>query len=139
MTDIDVREYLPDNILLANTADAIKTVTVYIEPEVSKKLEIREERVRVTNVPDGYNASISGLEESFVIEAVGLSRDVVGLQANSISGVIDIQKWMQQEGMTEPQPGYYRVEVDFGLPDEVTLLEPVSVSLHISEKEAEEE
>ena len=139
VTDIDVREYLPDNILLANTADAIKTITVYIEPEVSKKLEIREERVRVTNVPYGYNASISGLEESFVIDVIGLSRDVAGLQANSISGVIDIQQWMQQEGMEEAEPGYYRVEVDFGLPDEVTLLEPVSVSLHISEKEVEEE
>ena len=93
----------------------------------------------MTNVPYGYNASISGLEESFVIEVIGLSRDVAGLQANSMSGVIDIQKWMQQEGMEEAEPGYYRVEVDFGLPDEVTLLEPVSVSLHISEKEVEEE
>lgn len=139
VTDIDVREYLPDNILLANPEDAIKTVTVYIQPEVSKKLEIRGERVRVTNIPDGYNASISGLEESFVIEVIGLSRDVAGLQASSISGVIDIQKWMQQEGMTEAEPGYYRVEVDFGLPDEVTLSEPVNVSLHISEKEIAEE
>lgn len=139
VADIDIREYLPDNILLVNAEDAIVTVTVHIEPEVSKKLEIREEKVRVTNIPEGYNASISGLEESFVIEVSGLSKDVAGLQASSISGVIDIQKWMQKEGMTEPEPGYYTAEVDFGLPDEVTLLEPIRVTLHISEKEEEEE
>ena len=89
------------------------------------------------NVPEGYNAAIAGLEESFVIEAIGLSRDVAGLQAGSISGVIDIQKWMQQEGMEMPEEGYYTVNVDFGLPSGVALLEPVKVSLHISEKEEE--
>lgn len=132
---IDVREYLPDNVFLVNAEDAIKTVTVHIEPEVSKKLEIREEKVRVTNVPDGFVAGISGLEESFVIEVTGLARDVAGLQANSISGVVDIQKWMQQMNLEEPEPGYYTVNVDFGLSSEVTLTEPVKVTLHISEKE----
>lgn len=135
--EVDIREYLPDNLFLANAADAVKTVTVRIEPEVSKKLEIRGEKVRVTNVPEGYNASIAGLEESFVIEVIGLSKDVAGLQASSISGVVDIQKWMQQQGMEKPEPGYYTVNVDFGLPSEVTVLEPVEVSLHISEKEEE--
>lgn len=135
--EIDIRQYLPDNLYLANSEDAVKTVTVRIEPEVSKKLEIREEKVRVINVPEGYNAAIAGLEESFVIEAIGLSRDVAGLQAGSISGVIDIQKWMQQEGMEMPEEGYYTVNVDFGLPSGVALLEPVKVSLHISEKEEE--
>lgn len=133
--EIDIRQYLPDNLYLANSEDAVKTVTVHIEPEVSKKLEIREERVRVTNIPEGYNATIAGLEESFVIEVIGLSRDVAALQAGSISGVIDIQKWMQQEGMETPEEGYYTVNVDFGLPSGVTLLEPVEVSLHISKKE----
>lgn len=135
--EIDIRQYLPDNLYLANSEEAVKTVTVRIEPEVSKKLEIREEKVRVTNVPEGYNAAIAGLEESFVIEVIGLSRDVAGLQAGSISGVIDIQKWMQQEGMEVPEEGYYTVNVDFGLPGGVTMLEPVKVSLHISEKEEE--
>ncbi len=135
--EIDIRQYLPDNLYLANSEDAVKTVTVRIEPEVSKKLEIREEKVRVINVPEGYNVAIAGLEESFVIEAIGLSRDVAGLQAGSISGVIDIQKWMQQEGMEMPEEGYYTVNVDFGLPSGVALLEPVKVSLHISEKEEE--
>lgn len=135
VTNVDIRQYLPDNVALVNSQDAIRTVTVFIEPEVSKKLEIREERVRVINIPDGYNATISGLEESFIIEAIGLSIDVTGLQASSISGVVDIQKWMQQQRMQEPEPGYYTVEVDFGLPSNVTLLEPVKVTLHISEKE----
>ena len=138
VANVDIRQFIPDNVILVNSENAIKTVTVHIEPEVSKRLEIREERVRVTNIPDGYNATISGLEESFGIEVIGLSEDVAGIQANSINGVIDIDKWMQQQGMEQPETGYYTVNVDFGLPETVTLLEPVRVTLHVSEKNEEE-
>lgn len=132
---IDIRQYLPEGVFLANSEDALRTVTVYIAPEVSKKLEIRGERVRITNLPEGYDASISGLEESFIIEAIGLSKDVAELQASSISGTVDIEKWMKSQGMDEPVPGYYTVEVDFGLSNNVVLLEPVTVTLHISKLE----
>ena len=135
ITDIDIRKYLPDGVFLANAEDALKTVTVYVAPEISKRLEIREEKVRIINLPEGYNASISGLEESFIIEVTGLSRDVAGLQANSIFGTVDIAEWMRSQGMDEPVPGYYTVEVDFGLSDDVALREPVVVTLHISEIE----
>ncbi len=137
VTEIDLRQYLPDGVFLANSADALRTVTVYIAPEVSKKLQIREEKVAVTNLPEGYNASISGLDESFIIEIIGLSKDISGLQANSINGTVDIEKWMKSQGMDEPMPGYYTVEVDFGLSNDVTLLEPVTVTLHISKLEEE--
>ena len=135
IAEIDIRDYLPDNVFLADSANAIQTVTVYIERETSKKLEIREDKVRITNLPEGYNASISGLEGSFVIEVIGLSQDVSTIQANNIAGTVDIQEWMNRQGMTEPEPGYYTVEVDFGLSDRVSLLEPVTVTLHISKKD----
>lgn len=135
VAEIDIRKYLPEGVSLANAEDALKTVTVYISPEISRRFEIREEKVRITNLPQGYNASISGLEESFIIEVVGLSRDVAGLQAGSISGTVDIAEWMRSQGMDEPMPGYYTVEIDFGLPEGVALREPVEVTLHISEIE----
>lgn len=136
-TEVDIRQYLPDNVYLANSQDAIKTVTVRIGGEISKKLEIRSGKVQIINLPDGYDASISGLEETFMIEVIGLSRDVATLQASNISGTVDILDFTQERGMTDPEPGFYTVEVDFGLPDNVTLLEPVTVTLHISKSEEE--
>ena len=121
-----------------NLVAALRTVTVYIEPEISRRLEIREERVRITNLPEGYDASISGLDERFTIEVAGLSRDVSELQAGNISGTVDIEKLMLQKEMEYPEPGFYTVEVDFGLPEEISLQRPVTVTLHISELEGEE-
>ncbi|MDO4463416.1 MAG: CdaR family protein [Bacillota bacterium] len=136
-TEVDIRPYLPDYVILANSKDAIRTVTVCIEGEISKKLQVREERVQIINLPEGYDASITGLEETFIIEIIGLSRDVATLQASNISGTIDIKDFTQERDMTDPEPGFYTVEVDFGLPDNVSLLEPVTVTLHISKSEEE--
>ncbi len=133
--EIDLRQFLPDNIFLVNSEDAVRTVTVSVEAEISKRLEIRGDRVRMVNMPDGYQVSISELDESFVIEVIGLSRDVATLQAGNITGTVDVARWMQESGMEEPQPGFYTVEVDFGLPENVTLRDAVTVMLHISEPE----
>lgn len=138
VAQIDLRQYLPDNVSLADTGDAYRTATVYIEQEVTRTLSIREERVRVTNLPEGYNASISGLDEMVSLEVSGLSRDVSALEAGGINGTVDIGMWMQQQGMEIPEPGFYTVGVEFNLPEEVTLLRNVSVTLHISEIEEEE-
>ena len=135
---IDLRQYLPDNVSLADTADAYRTATVYIEQEVSRILQIREERIRIINSPEGYNTSISGLEETISLEVSGLSEEVSALQASSISGIVDVEKWMQQQGMEQPEPGFYTVEVDFNLPEGIALLRNVNVTLHISEVEEEE-
>lgn len=137
-TEIDVRKYLPDNVYLADPEAAKRTVTVHIESEISKRLEIRSEKVKITNLPDGYDAAITGLdEEAFTIEVIGLSKDVAALQAADISGVVDIQDFTREREMTDPEPGFYTVEVDFGFPENVTLLEPVEVILHISKIEEE--
>lgn len=135
VTDITIRDYLPENTFLADPSQNKVTVTVYIQPETSKKLEIREDRVEVTNVPEGYQATIAGLEESFTIEVIGLSAEISGLRASDIKGTVNIEQWMQDEEMEEPEEGYYTVEVDFGLPERVSLLEPISVTMHLSKRE----
>lgn len=134
-TQIDIRQYLPEGVFLADASQAMRTVTVHLEREGSKRLELRGERVQITNVPEGYTASISELGESFIIDVLGLSRDIAAIQAADIRGTVDVAAWMNREGMTEPRSGFYTVEVDFGFPGNVRLRTPVTVILHLSEKE----
>lgn len=135
VTEVDIREYLPDNVFLADSTEAKIAVTVFVEEKVSKKLEIREEKVNITNLPEGYDASITGLEETFIIEVLGLSQDLATVQAAKITGTVDIAEWMAGQGVEVPVEGFYTVEVDFGLPENVDLVDPVTVVLHISKME----
>ena len=131
--EIDIRNYLPDNVFLADQAQAKVEVTVFIQPEVSKKLKVNPDNIEVINVPEGYRATLGELEENTEIEVIGLSSDVSGLREAELKGTVDIAEWMEAESMTEPVDGYYQVEIDFGLPQNVTVLEPVMVVMHLSE------
>ena len=135
VAEVDVRDYLPDNVFLANTEQAKIAVTVFVEEKISKRLEIREEKVSIINLPEGYDASITGLEETFIIEVLGLSQDLATVQAANITGVVDIADWAASQGMEELVEGFYNVDVDFGLPEEVDMVQPVTVVLHISKME----
>jgi YbbR domain-containing protein len=135
VTEIDISNYLPDNTFLADSSQSTVEVTVSIQPETSKRLEISGDRIEVTGVPEGYRAAIPEFEENIILDVTGLSSDIAGLRSAEIRGTIDIEKWMQEENMTEPAEGYYQVEIDFGLPDAVTVKEPVMVTVHLSKLE----
>lgn len=134
VTKIDVRNYLPDNVFLADTSQSWIEVTVAIRPEVSRKLEISEESIRVNNVPSGYRATLAVAEEGLTIDVKGLSTDVSGIRSSDLQGIVDVEQWMSQRGMTEPVEGYYNVEVDFGLPDSISVT-GAEVLMHLSRVE----
>ena len=135
IAEVDIRSYLPDNTFLADTSQSMIQVTVLIEPEVTKNLEVSGDRVEVINVPEGFKASIPEFEENIVIEVRGLSESISGIRSADMRGYVDITKWMQNENMAEPAEGYYQVEINFNLPDNVTITEPVKVTMHLSKLE----
>ena len=114
MVTINLEDYLPAGTFLADTSD---------------------KNVEVTGIPDGYRATISELDSSITIQVKGLSEDVAGLRASEIRGTVDVTKWMESEGMTEPIAGYYQVEVDFGLPGSAVVEDPLIVTMHLSKVE----
>jgi len=135
MVTINLEDYLPAGTFLADTSDKNVEVTIKIDPQITKELVISGDRVEVTGIPDGYRATISELDSSITIQVKGLSEDVAGLRASEIRGTVDVTKWMESEGMTEPIAGYYQVEVDFGLPGSAVVEDPLIVTMHLSKVE----
>lgn len=130
--EVDVEKYLPANVQLVQAESSKIEVTVEIEPEVSKRLELREDSIRVTNLPEGFTASISGVDETFIVEVIGLSEELSHVQATTLEGIVDINDLMEKFDLEELQEDFYTMQVDFGLSDGVRLLEPVEVVVHIS-------
>lgn len=130
--EVDVEKYLPANVQLVQAESSKIEVTVEIEPEVSKRLELREDSIRVTNLPEGFTASISGVDETFIVEVIGLSEELSHVQAATLEGIVDINDLMEKFDLEELQEDFYTMQVDFGLSDGVRLLEPVEVVVHIS-------
>lgn len=133
---INLKEYLPANVRLADKSfDGKITATVYIEPIVSKDLTVAAENISVTGVPDGMEAEITSTAEEYNITVSGLSRDVSILHDSSVTGILNLTQWMEDNGVEELTPGTYTIPVTFNLAEDITVVP--NINIHIRLKNAD--
>ena len=133
---INLKEYLPSNVRLANKSfDGKITATVYIEPIDTKDLTIPADNISITGVPDGMEAEVTSTAEEYNITVSGLTRDVSILRDSSVTGVLDLNRWMEDNGLEELTPGNYTILVTFNLSEDITV--DTDVNIHIRLKNAD--
>lgn len=133
---INLKEYLPSNVRLANKSfDGKITATVYIEPIDTKNLTIPADNISITGVPDGMEAEVTSTAEEYNITVSGLTRDVSILRDSSVTGVLDLNQWMEDNGLEELTPGNYTIPVTFNLSEDITV--DTDVNIHIRLKNAD--
>lgn len=133
---INLKEYLPSNVRLANKSfDGKITATVYIEPIDTKDLTIPADNISITGVPDGMEAEVTSTAEEYNITVSGLTRDVSILRDSSVTGALDLNRWMEDNGLEELTPGNYTIPVTFNLSEDITV--DTDVNIHIRLKNAD--
>ncbi len=133
---INLKDYLPSNVRLADKSfDGKITATVYIEPVETKDLSVPAENITISGVPDGLEAEITTVADTYDITVSGLSRNVSILRDSNVTGVLDLNKWMEDNGVEEMTPGSYVIPVTFNLSEDVTIENDVNI--HIRLKNAE--
>ena len=129
---INLKEYLPANVRLAvKSFDGKITATVYIEPIVSKDLTVAAENISVTGVPDGMEAEITSTAEEYNITVSGLSRDVSILRDSSVTGILNLTQWMEDNGVEELTPGTYTIPVTFNLAEDITVVPDINIHIRL--------
>ena len=129
---INLKEYLPANVRLADKSfDGKITATVYIEPIVSKDLTVAAENISVTGVPDGMEAEITSTAEEYNITVSGLSRDVSILHDSSVTGILNLTQWMEDNGVDELTPGTYTIPVTFNLAEDITVVPDINIHIRL--------
>ena len=129
---INLKEYLPANVRLADKSfDGKITATVYIEPIVSKDHTVAAENISVTGVPDGMEAEITSTAEEYNITVSGLSRDVSILHDSSVTGILNLTQWMEDNGVEELTPGTYTIPVTFNLAEDITVVPDINIHIRL--------
>jgi len=129
---INLKEYLPANVRLADKSfDGKITATVYIEPIVSKDLTVAAENISVTGVPDGMEAEITSTAEEYNITVSGLSRDVSILHDSSVTGILNLTQWMEDNGVEELTPGNYTIPITFNLTEDITVTPDINIHIRL--------
>lgn len=134
---LDVKEYLPEGVKLADSNFNGKiTVSIPVEAAVEKTVDVDIENISVVNVPEGYNAEImESAETSYKVELVGLKDDINEIRQGNLQGLVDVEAWMEKEGMEKIRTGNYTIPVTFTVGDSVTVRNTITVKVGIKEKE----
>ena len=133
---INLKEYLPSNVRLANKSfDGKITATVYIEPIDTKDLTIPADNISITGVPDGMEAEVTSTAEEYNITVSGLTSNVSILRDSSVTGLLDLNQLMEDNGLEELTPGNYTIPVTFNLSEDITV--DTDVNIHIRLKNAD--
>ena len=136
-TIIDLNDYLPDGVILAEEDFEGKVrVDVMVEPVVEKVVTMQTNRINILNMPEGFKYEIMDEEDTYEITLVGLARDLDELDIDALQASIDIAAFMEERGMEEMSADHYTINLSFNLEeDKVTEKNATSIRLNISERE----
>lgn len=132
---LDVREYLPENVVLAEPSFTGKVaVTAFVEEIFTKEMEISREQIQIVNVPEGIIAEIENPEENIVIEVDGFVSAQAGFLDSDVKAKVDILSYMNNNNLMELEAGEYEMEIKFELPEKVWIEDKMQTKIIISKK-----
>ena len=132
---IDVREYLPENVIFADSNfDGNIKVTVAVEEIVTKEIEITEEQIQIINVPEKIKGEIEENTESIKVEISTYGSLENEADVENVTANVDVLSYMNENGLTELEPGTYEMQVRFETPEGVWVKAEVSVPVIITVK-----
>ncbi len=135
---INIKDYIPDNVKLAESSfNGRIEATVFVEPEYIRTLRIPGEAISVLNVPGGLDAMYAE-DGPYEMKVSGLEAVVKALQENAIRGTIDVEAWMEEEGIAsvrELKDETYSIPVSVSLTEDVLIEEELVVRIRFEEME----
>jgi YbbR domain-containing protein len=136
-TIINIKKYLPSGTQFADSDFSGNiSVTVPIEPIVTKEIKVPAKNFAAGNKPDNFNVTLMEVDEddTYNIKISGTQTAVNSVTANDVIGVIDMDILADDLGIEEWSAGSYQGKITFNLPDSVTLDQDYSMTIVLEEK-----
>lgn len=130
VSTIDIKNYLPDGVILGGPAESgLITASVAVEKEITMEVPLTEDSITLSNVPEGYEASMRGLPEDAVLYLIGLQSVVQNLSESELSAFVDVDALLKKENMMgeESYDGTYLADIALNLPDGVRVHHPLKI------------
>lgn len=134
---INIMDYLPNDVSLIKGQGSTITVTVYILNKDEKSISIGTDDIDVINVPNDMKATIA-VDDGSNATFSGLTKDLANINLNTLSPYVDVKQWMESQDMDDVEEGFYTANVEFSLPNNVKVVEPLKAVLHIVKIKDEE-
>ena len=135
ITTIDIREHLPENVVLADqNYDGTVKVTAMVEEIITEEIELAAEQLQVVNVPEKIRGEVESLKENIVVEVNRYKSSEAVKESENIKVKVDVLAYMNDNNLIELQPGIYEMPLRFEISKGVWIKEEVKVPVKISSK-----
>ncbi|MDE6213916.1 MAG: hypothetical protein K2M70_10635 [Lachnospiraceae bacterium] len=136
-TVVDITEYLPDGVILAEeNFEGKVNVVARVEAEVERVVRIPVGSIRFTGLPEGYRAVITEPANECSVVLAGLQAVLNEVTAEDITAVVNLDAWVDAEEMEELTEGSYWVPVDVTVANEtLRASDNTEVRVHIIAEE----
>lgn len=127
---IDIKNYLPDGVILGGPAESsLITASIAVEKEITMEVPLTEDSITLSNIPEGYEATMNGLLEDAVVQLIGLQSVVQNMSETEVSAFVDVDALLEKENMIEEESydGTYLAEISFNLPEGVRVRNPLKI------------
>lgn len=134
---VAVQDYLPEGVILADPQfDGQIEITAHVEQETQRSVRVPVNNIVFTGLPQEYKAVITEPENECSIMLAGLASNLETVTAGDVTAMIDLEAWMEDEGMTEMTEGSYWIPVHVILAnDTVRQRDETEVRVHIIAEE----
>ena len=133
---VDLTKYLPDGLTLVDAEETkLVTVTVPIEAILRKEFEVNKKDIRMQGLPGELEAEYTGTVQSLNIEVEGTASRINDLTIDDLGVTIDWDAYVNMQKLDALTEGTYRVPITLELPDGVSPVREILVSVRLTEKE----
>ena len=127
--EVDISNYLPKGVELLNGNEHKILIILKVEPLRTKNIEVDLNRILLDKMVEGKHATYD-MEENPNATFIGLASVLEMITLDSILPTVD---------MTGLENGTHQLNVVFDLPSGVSLLQPISVTVVLTDEEVETE
>lgn len=130
----DVKEYLPENVVLADASfDGKVQVNADIEETFTQEVEISASRIQFINVPENVEVNLKEEEKTYTVEITGYISQKAGFQEEEITAAIDVEACMDGNESWETGNGVRKMEMTLHMPEGIWCEEQVFADVKIME------
>ena len=132
---IDIREYLPENVILADKTQTGKVeVTAFVEEIFDKEVTFTKEQIQIINLPEDVDVEIENAEEEILLKVQGFVSALPEFDESDIKVKVDVLAYMNANNLMELEAGEYEMELRFELPENVWIEEKMQTKIIVSKK-----
>ena len=137
VTIVDIQNYLPEGIRLADSSSFSGKVTLeaFIEPYADSSITVNTKDIVFKSVPFGFEAEVADYMDKAEVKIHGLKQDIEKLDASTVTGFIDFDDYAPLNNITEYEEGVYNCVITLELPEGIRATDSAIIQVRLKKKE----